>query len=163
MGQTKLGESKISHEAFSPLKVRFFREAMRISQKLSLYARFFVSISETALMSLIEIVVAYFRPTYIVAGRPFRAVFRTQVLKQGMERWQAGVHDGQQLFEEIHARGFRGSARVVRYFPQTLREKCRPLTELAPPSPVEQFSAREAVWLFIREQIVLTAEEQSEE
>ena len=29
MGQTKLGESKISHEAFSPLKVRFFREAMR--------------------------------------------------------------------------------------------------------------------------------------
>ena len=30
MGQTKLGESKISHEAFSPLKVRFFREAMRL-------------------------------------------------------------------------------------------------------------------------------------
>src|SRR5438132_1793579 len=29
MGQTKLGESKISHEAFSPLKLRFFREAMR--------------------------------------------------------------------------------------------------------------------------------------
>lgn len=51
---------------------------------------------------------------------------------------------------------------MVRCFLQTLREKRRPLTELAPPSPAEQFSAREAVWLFIREQTVLTAEEQEE-
>jgi transposase len=77
-----------------------------------------------------------------------------------LERWQAGVHDGQQLFEEIQVQGFKGSARLVRRFLQTLREKRRPVTELAPAQPAEQFSARKAVWLFIREQAALTAEEQ---
>jgi transposase len=79
-----------------------------------------------------------------------------------LERWQAGVHDGQQVFEEIQAQGFKGSARLVRRFLQTLREKRRPLTELAPPQPAEQFSARKAVWLFIREQTALTPQEQEE-
>lgn len=69
-----------------------------------------------------------------------------------LERWQAGIHDGQQVFEEIRVQGFKGSARLVRRFLQTLREKRRPWTELAPPQPFEQFSARKAVWLFIREQ-----------
>ena len=77
-------------------------------------------------------------------------------------RWQAGIHDGQQVFEEIRAQGFKGSARLVRRFLQTLREKCRPLTELAPPQPFEQFSARKAVWLFIREQTALTPKEQED-
>ena len=79
-----------------------------------------------------------------------------------LERWQAGVHDGQLLFEEIQAQGFKGSARLVRRFLQTLREKRRPLTNLAPSSPAEQFSARKAVWLFIREQTSLTTREQEE-
>jgi transposase len=79
-----------------------------------------------------------------------------------LERWQAGVHDGKQVFEEIRAQGFKGSARMVRRFLQTLREKRRPLTHLTPSSPAEQFSARKAVWLFIREQTSLTAEEQEE-
>jgi transposase len=79
-----------------------------------------------------------------------------------LERWQAGIHDGQQLFEEIRAQGFKGSARLVRRFLQTLREKRRPLTELAPPQPFEQFSARKAVWLFIREQTALTPKEQED-
>jgi transposase len=79
-----------------------------------------------------------------------------------LERWQAGIHDGQQLFEEIQAQGFKGSARLVRRFLQTLREKRRPLTELAPPQPFEQFSAHKAVWLFIREQTALTPKEQED-
>src|SRR5579862_2722977 len=49
-----------------------------------------------------------------------------------LSQWQAGVHDGQQLFEEIQAQGFKGTARLVRRFLQTLREKRRPLTDLAP-------------------------------
>ena len=40
-----------------------------ISQKLSLYARFFVSISKTALMSLIEIVVGLLS-SHIFCRRP---------------------------------------------------------------------------------------------
>jgi transposase len=79
-----------------------------------------------------------------------------------LERWQAGVHDGQQVFEEIQAQGFKGSARLVRGFLQTLREQRRPLTELAPAQPSEQFSARKAVWLFIREQTAFTPEEKEE-
>jgi len=66
------------------------------------------------------------------------------------------------LFEEIQAQGFKGSARLVRRFLQTLREKRRPLTKLAPPQPFEQFSARKAVWLFIREQTALTPKEQED-
>lgn len=79
-----------------------------------------------------------------------------------LSRWQSGVHDGQQLFEEIQARGFKGTARLVRRFLQTLREKRRPLTDLTPPEPSERFSARKAVWLFIREQTTLTTQEQED-
>jgi len=79
-----------------------------------------------------------------------------------LSRWQAGVYDGQQLFEEIQAQGFKGTARLVRRFLQTLREQRRPLTDLAPALPSERFSARKAVWLFIREQTALTTQEQEE-
>ncbi len=79
-----------------------------------------------------------------------------------LERWQAGVHDGRQLFEEIKQRGFPGSIRVVHSFLQTLREKRRPLTDLAPAHPSEHFSARKAVWLFLREPSTFTAKEEAE-
>lgn len=78
-----------------------------------------------------------------------------------LERWQAGVHDGRQLFEEIQQRGYAGSIRVVHGFLQTLRAKRRPFPTLAPPSPAEQFSAHRAVWLFIRDPGELTVEEQT--
>ncbi len=68
-----------------------------------------------------------------------------------LERWQAGVHDGPQVFAEIRAQGFSGSVSVVQRFLQTLRTRRRPLIDLAPPSPAEQLSARAALWLFIRE------------
>jgi hypothetical protein len=50
----------------------------------------------------------------------------------------------------------------VRRFLQTLREQRRPLTDLAPALPSERFSARKAVWLFIREQTALSTQEQEE-
>ena len=36
------------------------------------------------------------------------------------------------------------------------------MTDLTPPQPSEQFSARKAIWLFIREQTALTAEEREQ-
>jgi transposase len=78
-----------------------------------------------------------------------------------LERWQAGIQDGKQVFEEIRLQGFPGSVRMVQRFLQTLRDHRRPLTDLAPPSPAEQFSARTAVWLFIRVPDDLTEEEQA--
>jgi len=79
-----------------------------------------------------------------------------------LSRWLAGVYDGKPLFEEIQARGFKGTARLVRRFLQTLREKRRLLTDLTPTRPSERFSVRKAVWLFIREQTTLTTQEQED-
>ncbi|GCE16724.1 hypothetical protein [Dictyobacter kobayashii] len=77
-----------------------------------------------------------------------------------LDRWKEGIHEGQQIFEEIQAQGFKGSARMVRRFLQTLRGNRRPLADPAPPSAAEQFSAKAVVWLFIRASTDLTEEEQ---
>ena len=79
-----------------------------------------------------------------------------------LERWQAGVHDVKHLFEEIRLQGYPGSVRIVQRFLQTLRDDHRRPQDLLPPSPTEQFSARAAVWLFIRAPEDLTDEEQAE-
>ena len=81
-----------------------------------------------------------------------------------LDRWQAGVHDGKQLYEEIRTLGFPGSLRLVRNFLQPLREnrRPRPLVEVVPPSQAEQFSARNAVWLFIRDPKKFTDQEQEQ-
>lgn len=96
-------------------------------------------------------------PTY---RRPHRRSVFDPYAAYVLSRWQTGVHDGRQLYEEIRAQGFAGSIRVVHRFLQTLREQRRPLTDLAPPSPAEQFSSRSAVWLFLRKQTDLTTSEQ---
>jgi transposase len=80
-----------------------------------------------------------------------------------LDRWQAGVHDGRQLYEEIRQRGFGGSIRLVQNFLQTLRGSHRqprlPAAPVAPPQPGEPFSAHKAVWLFIRDPATFTASE----
>ncbi|HEX3642808.1 MAG TPA: transposase [Ktedonobacteraceae bacterium] len=50
---------------------------------------------------------------------------------------------------------------MVQRFLQTLRDERRPLTDLAPASPEEQFSSHSAVWLIIRDKADLTEEEQT--
>lgn len=77
-----------------------------------------------------------------------------------LSRWQEGIHEDQQLFEEIRVQGFKGSLRVVGRFLQTLREKRNPLANLPPPQPSERFSANAAALLFIRKYQDLTEEEQ---
>jgi transposase len=76
-----------------------------------------------------------------------------------LERWQAGVQDGQQLYEELVARGYTGSVRTVQRFIHILRPGHPRLEDLAPPSPLDQFSAREVVWLFLRDPTELSSEE----
>lgn len=81
-----------------------------------------------------------------------------------LDRWQAGVQDGKQLYAEIQTLGFAGSLRLVYTFLQTLRENCRPrpLIEVVPPSPAEQFSAHNAVWLFLRDPKKLATQQQEQ-
>ena len=79
-----------------------------------------------------------------------------------LEQWQAGIHDGKQLYAEIRQQGYAGSLRLVRAFLQPLREQRRKSEEIVPPSSVEQFSAHNAVWLFIRDPKKLTAQQQEQ-
>jgi hypothetical protein len=79
-----------------------------------------------------------------------------------LEQWQAGIHDSKQLYAEIRQQGYAGSLRLVRAFLQPLREQRRKPEEIVPPSSVEQFSAHNAVWLFIRDPKKLTAQQQEQ-
>ena len=78
-----------------------------------------------------------------------------------LHRWQAGMHEGKQLYEEIRAQGFRGTVRIVQRFVQALTDEPQviPLPEA---SPAERFSANKATWLFMRDPGDLTTEEQAE-
>jgi transposase len=78
-----------------------------------------------------------------------------------LERWQEGVHEAKQLYEEIRARGFPGTVRIVQRFVQALADD--PLrTPLPEVSAAERFSANQATWLFIRDPRELTTTEQAE-
>lgn len=93
-----------------------------------------------------------------------------------LHRWQDGCHNGLQLWREIQAQGYRHSARMVYQFLHTLRAGAIPVlpplpTEHqqsvpkkqapAPPaSPLETLSARQAVWLLVRDPSALDQTEQ---
>jgi transposase len=76
-----------------------------------------------------------------------------------LRRWQEGQHDGQQLWVEIAAQGFKGTARMVQRFLQQLRNEKRQPLSLPAASPLEGLKARQAVWWFIREASKLKEEE----
>jgi len=78
-----------------------------------------------------------------------------------LQRWQEGVHEGKQLYEEIRAQGFSGTVWIVQRFVQALRDVPEKVT-LAPATLAECFSANTATWLFIRDPAQLTVEKQAE-
>jgi len=78
-----------------------------------------------------------------------------------LQRWQEGIHEGKQLYEEIQAQGFPGTVRIVQRFVQALRDDPEKIT-LASATAAERFSANAATWLFIRDPAQLTAEKQAE-
>lgn len=93
-----------------------------------------------------------------------------------LQRWQEGCHNGLQLWREIQAQGYRHSARMVYQFLQPLRAGVIPVlraipTEheqqvpkkqapVPPASALDTLSARQAVWLLIREFTALDQTEQ---
>lgn len=93
-----------------------------------------------------------------------------------LHRWQEGCHNGLQLWREIQAQGYRHSARMVYQFLHSLRagaisalpriptehEQSMPKQRAPapPPSPLETLSARQAVWLLVRESSALDQSEQ---
>jgi transposase len=78
-----------------------------------------------------------------------------------LQRWQEGIHEGKQLYEEIRAKGFVGTVRIVQRFVKALHDA--PANAPLPPATVaDRFSANKATWLFIRDPAQLTPEKQAE-
>jgi transposase len=81
------------------------------------------------------------------------------------DRWQAGEHNGLAIWREIAAQGYKGSARTLYRFLARLREQPTPMrgkaqrTQMIEVSPLQNFSAKEAVWLFVRRLAALSETE----
>src|SRR5258707_1136566 len=78
-----------------------------------------------------------------------------------LHRWQAGMHEAKQLYEEIQTQGFSGTVRIVQRFVQALRDDPEKIT-LPPATGADRFSSKTATWLFIRGPKQLTMQKQAE-
>jgi transposase len=79
-----------------------------------------------------------------------------------LKRWEQGCRNGLQLWQEIKNQGYTGSATMVNRFLMPLREKQRITQTIErPQAPLQDFSAKEAVWLFVRDSVSLDEKEQT--
>ncbi len=84
------------------------------------------------------------------------------------ERWSQGEHNGLTLFRELQAQGYKGSPRTVYRFLETLRgypassQGRAEHAQTLPETPLQQFAAHQAVWLFVRDRSDLDETEQAE-
>jgi transposase len=83
------------------------------------------------------------------------------------ERWNQGEHNGLVLFRELQAQGYKGGSRTVYRLLETLRgytassEGRAEHAQTLPDSPLQQFAAHQAVWLFVRDRADLDETEQA--
>jgi DNA-binding NarL/FixJ family response regulator len=79
-----------------------------------------------------------------------------------LSRWEQGCHNGSQLYREIKAQGERGQERQVHRFLLPLRKKVRIIQKAeSAHMPLQDFSAKDAVWLFVRDPATLDEKEQA--
>jgi transposase len=78
-----------------------------------------------------------------------------------LARWQDGIHEAKQLYEEIQAQGFSGTVRIVQRFVQALRDDPEKITQ-ARATGADRFSPKTATWWFIRAPKQLTKEQQAD-
>jgi transposase len=71
------------------------------------------------------------------------------------QRWNEGERNGLQLWRELRAQGYKGSWRTVYRLVAQLRESPTPTkgkaerAQAVPEAPLQDFSAKDAVWLFV--------------
>jgi len=77
-----------------------------------------------------------------------------------LSRWEQGCQNGSQLYREIKEQGYTGQERQVhRFLP--LRKKVRIIQKAQSTTiPLQDFSAKDAVWLFVRDPVDLDEKEQ---
>jgi transposase len=93
-------------------------------------------------------------------GRSVIDPYKAYVLK----RWQEGCRKGSQLCQELKTQGYRGSERAVYRYLTFLQERLLPAEQPATGrvAPLEPFSAKQAVWLLIRQPEELDEQQQQE-
>lgn len=68
-----------------------------------------------------------------------------------LKRWEEGCHNGLCLWQEIKEQGYTGSEKMVYRFLVPLRRNQRIIQPAqVPHAPLQDFSAKDAVWLFAR-------------
>src|SRR5579883_769478 len=78
-----------------------------------------------------------------------------------LSRWEQGCTNGLQLWQEFQAQGYQGSAQTIYRYLRSLRKKRRVICKPeVPHAPFQDFSAHEAVWLFVRTPDALEETEQ---
>ena len=79
-----------------------------------------------------------------------------------LSRWEQGCQNGSQLYREIKEQGYTGQERQVHRFLLPLRKQVRIMHKAGSAHiPVQDFSAKDAVWLFVRDPTTLDEKEQA--
>jgi transposase len=79
-----------------------------------------------------------------------------------LSRWEQGCTNGSQMYREIKEQGYRGTEREVYRFLVPLRRNQRIIQRgTVPSAPLQDFSAKDAVWLFVRDPTQLNEQEQA--
>jgi len=79
-----------------------------------------------------------------------------------LSRWEQGCTNGLQIYREIKEQGYTGTQRQVYLFLVPLRRNVRIIQKAEIPHiPLQDFSAKEAVWLFVRDPVQLDEKEQA--
>ena len=80
-----------------------------------------------------------------------------------LQRWGEGTRNSQQLFTEIRTQGYPGTLRTLQRFLERLHDQPTPPPP-GPPAddPLQRFSAKDAVWLFMRQPNALDEQAQNE-
>ena len=78
-----------------------------------------------------------------------------------LSRWEEGEHNGLTLWREIKEQGYTGSESMVYRFLVPLRRNQRIIQKASVPhAPLQDFAAKDAVWLFARDPADLSEKEQ---
>jgi transposase len=94
-----------------------------------------------------------------MSSRPERSSLLDPFRDYLLARWSAGCTNSAQLWRELRAKGFGGSASIVRDWAQQQRSPSPSVTK-AKSETSRPLSARRAAWLLIRPKAVLAEEEQ---
>ena len=79
-----------------------------------------------------------------------------------LSRWEQGCTNGLQISREIKEQGYTGTAKTVYRFLVPLRKNQQIIQRaIVPHAPLQDFSAHDAVWLFVRDPVDLDEQEQT--